>query len=874
MVPSSIGPYRIIEGLGSGANGEVYLAEDTRLGRKVAVKTLSALDSKELTEAKRWVLREARAAARLNHPNIASVYDVLESPEGAHIVMEYVCGETLAQRLRDGPLPPAQVLEIAVQLADALAEAHSLGVVHRDLKPGNVIITPKGSVKVLDFGLAQVRAVEPGSTPVRSSRDFTLDGRQIGTPPYMPPEHLMGDPVDVRGDIYSLGVMLFELLTGHRPFQGPDAMALTMAILTQPTPRAGSGNAAVPPALDAIVFRAMSRLPQDRYASAAEMADDLRRATAGPAPSPVVSGRDAVLHAPTVSRDGRRPLPVGRRRRVFSIAGLIVLVGLGVYSAVARGRPPASSASATGPPVVAVLPLATVAGDTQGESLATGIADSLISSLTRVRGLTVISRQATLTYRDRKQDPAAIARELGVTVMVDGALQRSGDRVRVTLSILRPGSKIVSWSNSYDGSLTDLLKLQTEVGEAVVDAFSLALTSEDHQLLQQPPTRNIDALADYSQARTFLDRPDVKDNLDHSIALFLDAVAKDPRFVAAHAGLGAAYWRRYLATHDIVWSDKARDAISEALRLDPSNAAARSSFAVILSDTGRKTEAIEELRKAIAAQPSADEAHQMLGRLLFEAGDQEEGLAELRKAISLRPQYWSHHHNLGMALYKAGRFQEALLPFRRATELQPDQAWSYQMLGTTYHALGQPEQAVSNYLRAIQLGHSKAYSNLGTLYFEQSRFGEAAHAFEEALKIDPRSPVAHRNLGDVYAHLGQQVKARKYYEMAAQLTSDQLKINPRDARTLAMLAVYEAKIGNRRAAGQHISEALAVSPTSGEVLYRKAIVVALAGDGDAAVAALEAALERGYSASFASKDEDLALIRSRPEYRRIMAAAR
>ena len=201
----SIGPYRIIEALGSGANGEVYLAEDVRLGRKVAVKTLSALDSKQLADAQRWVLREARAAARLNHPHIASVYDVIESPQGAHIVMEYVRGETLAARLRTGPLPAGEVLAIAIQLTDALAEAHGMGVVHRDLKPANVVLTPKGDVKILDFGLAQVRPVEPGSTPVRSSRDFTLDGRQVGTPPYMPPEHLMGDPVDARGDLYSLG---------------------------------------------------------------------------------------------------------------------------------------------------------------------------------------------------------------------------------------------------------------------------------------------------------------------------------------------------------------------------------------------------------------------------------------------------------------------------------------------------------------------------------------------------------------------------------------------------------------------------------------------------------------------------------------------
>ena len=864
MVPSSIGPYRIIEGLGSGANGEVYLAEDVRLGRKVAVKTLSALDSQDLADVRRWVLREARAAARLNHPNIASVYDVIESPGGAHIVMEYVRGDTLAVRLRQGgPLPPAQVVEIGIQLADALAEAHAMGVVHRDLKPSNAVITAKGSVKILDFGLARVRVPEsPSGPPGSSSPDFTLEGRQVGTPPYMPPEHLLGDPFDARGDIYSLGVTLFELVTGRRPFSGANAMALTMAIVHEPTPHACDFGPAVPDALDAVIFRAMARLPENRYASASGMRKELERIPP--------TGSTAFSDAPTRSGRRRAALPRSGGATSVALAGLALaalVVGLGTYGS-RRGSPPTGDLAS---PVVAVLPLSGAAGDAQAESLATGTADSLISSLSKVTGLAVVSRQATLPYRERKKDTDTIARELGATMVVDGAVQRAGDKVRLTLTVLRPGSKVVQWTNTYDGNLGEVFALQTEVAEAVTDTLRLRLSPEDRRAVEKPPTRNVEAFADYAQGRTFLERPDVKGNLDRSIELLRSAVARDPRFVRAHATLGEAYWRRFKDSGDATAALSARDSAAEAMRLDANDASVRYTLAKIYHDTGRVDAAIEELRNAIRLQPGNDEAHSLLGQYLAQRGDVDAGIAEIEKAIASRPSYWAHHFALGSALYASGRFDAAVATFHRVTELQPDNAWGFQMLGTSYHAAGDTTLATVNYKRAIDLGNAKAHANLGLLYYDEGRFAEAARSYEVATQLEPRSALKHQMLGDCYQHLDQAARAQAQYQLALTLNEEQLRTNPRDAANLSMAAVAEAKLGRLVEAARHISDAVALAPNAGDVLYRQAVIYALANRKDEALVALERALKHGYSRSHASRDRDLDPLRKQTAFLDLVA---
>jgi serine/threonine-protein kinase len=590
------------------------------------------------------------------------------------------------------------------------------------------------------------------------------------------------------------------------------------------------------------------------------MGEDLRRAAAGH--ELAARPHDAVTDAPTASR--RRALPgrLTRPWRAVPLAGLGLLVTVAVYGALSRGRLNIAGPSVTGAPVIAVLPLVGVNGDAKDESLATGIADTLISSLSRAPGLTVVTRQATLPYRDRGKDAATIARELGATVVIDGSLQRTGEKLRVTLSLLSVDSNKVAWSNSYDGNVSEVLSLQSQAAADLTDVLQVKLSPDQQRSIRRVATPNADAFADYAQAQTFLERPDLTTNLTESIRLFESATTRDPRFVQAWAGRGQAYWRRYLETKDMVWASKARESATEALRLDPNDASVRYSLAVMLRGTGRDESALEELRRAIRLQPDSDRAHSLLGQILLEQGKRDEAFAELKKAIALRPNYWGLHQALGVAYYRTGRYAEAAAAFRRVTELQPDSAWGFQMLGTSYHALGQTQEALVNYQRAIAIApDSMAYSNLGTVYYEQGHLDEAAKAYEQAIKHDPTSPATRRNLGDIYMRLGNVSGARSAYRKAVQLSEERLRTNPADAMMLATLALCEAKLGAFVAAMDHARQASALTPTSGEVLYREAVVFALAGRTDLSVAALNRAFAQGYSRSLAGKDEDLRQLR-------------
>ena len=860
MPASSVGPYRVLEHLGSGANGAVFLAEDTRLHRRVALKTLVASAGGDIAGRRSRLLREARAAARLNHPHIAAVYDVIDGADEIHIVMEHVHGTTLAARVRSGPLPPMQVLGLGVQLAHALAHAHAMGVIHRDLKPANIMLTPAGEAKILDFGLARLHEVDAGSVPLSAPASTGMDGRVAGTPPYMPPEVLRGEPADARGDLYSLGVTLFELLTGRRPFEARNGLALTAAILTSPTPRSRTAGEEIPPSLDAIVYRAMSRDPNARHVSASDLAVDLERASA------------AITDPAT--RSAERGLVTRAMKAPRRAVGTALLAVAALVAALFAMRLPSATAPASPQQeVIAVLPLHAAADDPQEQSVAAGIGDSLTIALARVPGVTVASRDATVGHPGRDRESRdVIARRLGATRLVDGTVQRSGQRLRVNLTVSRAGSNAVAWAGTFDGSLDDVFALQNRTAAGLLEGLGPAVP-EGFVATVATPTHDTEALADYMQARAFLERADVKGNLERSIALFESAIRRDPSFARAHAGLGEASWRKYAESDEKAWSIRAREATLEALRLDPQDAGVRYALAVIYQATGRVPEAMEEARRAIALQPRNDEAHKLLGAMLAADGQLDAGLAEIRVAIGLRPQYWRHHLALGNVLYDAGRYADAVIAFRRVTELQPDSGWGFQMLGTSYHALGDRPHALENYKRATALGDARAYTNLGTLLYEDERFAEAARAFEEALRLEPGSPFNHRNLGDVYTRMGEKDKARGYYKRAAELTREQLLTNPRDFVNVARLAVYEAKLGHHEEAARLSARAASGSPGNPEITYRQAVVLCLAGRPEDAIATLEEAARQGYSVSFIAGDDDFAALRKRAQFVRLVNKA-
>jgi serine/threonine protein kinase/tetratricopeptide (TPR) repeat protein len=843
---AQVGPYRIVERLGAGGMGEVFLAEDTRLGRRVALKTVAASGAAP-ADGRRHLLREARAAARLNHPNIAAIYDVIDSGEDAHIVMEYVAGETLASRVARGPLGLATVVEMGRQLADALAEAHAAGIVHRDLKPANIALTQSGNIKVLDFGLAQSQLFDLTlATGPLSLEDVAKPRAIMGTPQYISPEHLMGRPVDERSDIYSLGVTLYELLTGARPFGGADLVSLASAVLHAPTPSARTLRPDVPPRLDAAITRAMARDPAARWASALELRDELQRV------------------ASELTSEATRELSPARptRWRLVAAAAIFAAVASGLAFRAGSWRapgPPAAIPSTS--TVVAVMPFTDGPGVT--EPLGAGVSDLLTATLARVSGLSVVARSALRETGAGGTVPAA--QRLGANLVVEGRIEASGTRLRLIAQLVEAGSGRVAWAGSWEASREELFEVQRKVASELASA--LAPAQPGPPVAAAPPTSNHAAFAAFARGWTLLDRPDVAGNPERAVEAFAAAVSLDPRFARAHAALGEACWRLYETTRHERWSQRARESLTEALRLDPQDAAVRVALGSLYASTGRRAEALEEADRALALQPSSDAAHALRGELLFDAGRAEEGLSELRTAQGLRPGHGGHRLKLGTLLFEAGRYDEALAELRDFTARQPDSAWGFQMLGTVHHFKGDLPAAIDAYRKAIAVGaDARAWANLGTAYYELGRLEEAADAYRRAAEGEPTSFIARQNLGDVLRRLGRAGESEAAYEHAVSLASEALAIDPRDARTAALRAGIEAKLGRRALAARHLAEALAMAPPSGEVLHVAAQVHALAGERAEALDAVQRALATGYSVPQLRADEFLAAIHDDPRF--------
>jgi tetratricopeptide (TPR) repeat protein len=617
----------------------------------------------------------------------------------------------------------------------------------------------------------------------------------------------------------------------------------------------------LPAELDAVVFRAMARDPANRYEAARDMETDLRRLSSH------------VMEASTASQFGLGRFALTRRPVMATTAALAVLLALGALGVSSRGRLHSFGGGGPAPPgphVVAVLPLLDPSKDPQNEALTAGVADSLITALSKLDGVTVVSRAAMLKHRDRKLDPDAIAHEVGASLLVDGSLQRSGDALRLTLSLLQPGSNVVQWQESYDGDFKDVLHLQRDVATAVAQTLRVKLTPEARARLQQNPTENVEALADYSQARALSERVDVPGNTDRSIVLFKSAISKDPRFARAYGGLGESYWWRYQQTGDGRLLELARTAIMDGLRLDPQDTTVRFHLATLYSGSGRRAEAIEELNEVIRSAPNNDSAHRLLGELLIESGQPALGLPHLARAIELRPAYWVNHHTLGLAHFRAGRYADAVKSFTRMVQLQPDSAWGYQTLGTAYQAMDDTKSAIANYSKAIEYGSAKAYTNLGLIHYEDGNLTEAQRCFEEALKREPNC-AKHQALGDVHLRAGRQNDAIAEYRTARDLCLKEMATTPRDAVVKSRLALLEAKLGRPGAGLPHLRAALDAASGDPEIRYTEAVFLHLAGDERGALTALQKALASGFSRRRALQDPFLESLRKDPRFLTMVA---
>jgi TolB-like protein len=598
----TLGQYKILERIGAGGMGEVYRARDTRLGRTVAIKVLSASVAGDPDRRERF-MREARAAAALSHPNIAALYEVGEDQGELFLAFEFVPGETLRAVIGGRPLNPRRAIDFAIQIADALADAHAEGIIHRDIKPDNIIVTPKEKAKILDFGLAtwtaggaeRAQVAEPATVMV------TRAGATLGTVAYMSPEQALGERVDYRTDIFSLGIVLFEMLTGKLPFNGATPTALSLQIVQAPAPAPSSINSGVPHEFDAIVSKALAKSLDHRYQSAATLAAELRSLVA------ILDVRADVAEAKPV-----RALPAARSgswSRAFLVLLLIAGVAAGAwYERAFLAKQWRRTLGPAPAPVIAVVPFDT---DPDQTFFADGLAEDLITRLGQTPGLKVIGRSATRAYRGRA--PKDVARELGAAVILTGSVRPSGDMVKVSLELIDPSDGTDVWTNQITRDVKDIFAVQADVADQVAQALRVKLqptASSARAASRLVDPRAYDA---YLRGRSAAaDRRSAD-----AITFFQKAIDIDAGLAEAHAGLAEALFRqaRFLQNVPAV-APRAQAEIEGAFRVDPDLPQAHHAAALLESRLSGVRIGLEHLRAAVGADPSYADAYHTIGDLV------------------------------------------------------------------------------------------------------------------------------------------------------------------------------------------------------------------------------------------------------------------
>jgi eukaryotic-like serine/threonine-protein kinase len=682
-----LGPYVIAELLGAGGMGEVWRAHDTRLGRDVAVKVLPAALEGDPDRLKR-LEREARATAQLHHPAIVSVFDVGEQDGRPYVVMELLEGETLRSLLRHGPPPRTQALALARDVLDGLGAAHARGTLHRDLKPENVFVTVSGRAKILDFGLAKLRASLAGppdadAVTLSAPESLTEDGTVFGTAGYLSPEQVRGLPLDSRSDLFAFGCVLHELLTGRRAFEGPTA-ADRLGALLRDEPEALRVPGLLDERLRSVLARCLAKDPRDRFGSAAEVA----RALAD----------DAVSATPAAAPPGeRRSSPSRSRRRAVLLAGTIVLVAAsGAVVTVLRARP-------AGIDSVAVLPLASDAGDGDLAFLADGLSEGLINRLSRVPGLRVVARTTAFRYRGRENDAVVAGRELGVRAVLSGRVARRADTIAVQADLVDVASGAQIWGDRFTRAAATVASTSEELAGLVADRLRPRLAEADRERVARPSTRNADAYRLYVAGRFYWDKRDPA-NMQRALESFRQAIDADPTFALAWSGLADVFVFPYSGERRAETIPRAREAATRALQLDPDLAEAHATLGFVRMNWDFDwSGALAQLDRAIALSPSYPVAHQFRGGGLLFRGRTDEGLESARRALSLDRLSLAQNWYVGFLLYLARRPAEALEQCRAALRLVPNAHLGHSCVGNALLALGRPAEALPEFLEARKL---------------------------------------------------------------------------------------------------------------------------------------------------------------------------
>jgi serine/threonine protein kinase/tetratricopeptide (TPR) repeat protein len=855
-VPSAlVSHYRLMEPLGSGGMGVVYRAEDTTLGRTVALKFLPPQIVHDPKQVQRF-REEARTASVLNHPNICTIYEVAEEQGELFIAMEFVEGRPLSESIRDSGMPTSSVVRYGRQIAAALEHAHARGVIHRDLKPLNIVITPDGDAKILDFGLA--KRTDPNEVTRKTLQAVTATTIGLaGTMPYMSPEQLEGTEATARSDIWALGVVLYEMAAGARPFKGDNLYRLCTGIIQEPFPPLAE---TVPPGLAAVIGRCLEKEPARRYQRAGEVRAALEALEPSSATG-IVSAR----------ADNTRLKPI---YWALGIAALAVLVSGAIWlGRKSSSKPDEGVTGASERMQVAVI--SPESGSPAGEgAFDSGLVETLTSSLTELSGkhpLAVIPASEMRAHHVQTLDAAR--QEFGVNYGLILNIQRAPGQVRVNYSLVDAHSHQQLRGGTVTAGASDPFGLQDQVSARVAEILKLELQPQEKKSLQAHGTTEPAAYDFYLQGVGYLRDYDKPENVENAIAVFRRALEKDKEFAGAHAGLGEAYWQKFDHTHEKGLASEAAKSCEIAVEKDANLAQAHTCLGRVYQGTGKYEMAVAEYQKASAIAPTLDAAQAGLARAYESLNRLPEAEQSYKAVIALRPDYWAGYNRLGTFYLRNGKLEEAAQMYTEVTSLVPDSFAGFANLGITRIQLGRYNEAIEPLQRSLAIRKTgEATSNLATAYFQAKRYADAAHMAEEATTLDAQNYEIWGNLGDAYYWApGMRERAAGAYRQALDLGEEQRKINPRDAHMLSYLAEYHAMRGEKHKARLRIKEAETLAPRDPEVLYYAAIVYVQAGDQKTAVDKLEKAVAAGYPAGVVGDTPNFAVLEKDPRFRALIS---
>ncbi len=870
----TIGRFAIRARLGAGGMGEVYRADDTALKRPVALKRIAPRLQSDESYRKRF-LREAQCASGLTNQNIAGVYDVLEADGEIFVVMEFVEGETLHQRL-SRPLSTEQFLGIAVQCVAALVAAHEQGIVHRDIKPENIMLTPDSQVKILDFGVA--KQVLHASDAVTVEALTGGSSSFSGTPAYMAPEVLLEKEADRRTDIFSLGVVFYEALTGRHPFLAGSFMATCDRILHEVPAPVTRLNPKVPSALGHVVAKMLAKEPAERYATAADLLVDLR-AVQRAVTYPTRAGAEPSAAAPGTLPAPRGKFPLTRPALLAVTIGILLITGTALLLPKLRDRGFRWSAlpAFPGPKNLAVLPFQAIGGAPENQAYSDGITETLAAKLTQLTATHALQVVPAREVRTKRVVSAEEARkELGVSFVLEGTLHRSGNTVRVNYALVDTGTLRQVRADTITAEASDPFAVEDRVAAGMVHMLELELKPQERQALQSHGTTVAGAYDFYLQGRGYLQNYDRPENIDNAISVLERALRLDVRYALAYAGLGEAYWKKYEARKDSQWVEPARQSCERALTLDPQLAVAHVCLGTLEDGTGHPEKAAGEFRKALETEPTSDDAYRGLGRAYEHLGQLAEAERTYRQAIQFRPQYWAGYLWLGAFYFRQARYPEAAEMFDQVVALAPDSFLGYSNLGAIYVRQGRYTSAIAVLERSVAVRPTaRAYSNLATAYFFLRRYEDAARTYEDALKLDERNFVVWGNLGDAeYLLPAKQADATRAYQKAIALAKETLRVNPRDVLALKSLAYYCAMVGEQKQALDFLRRALQVAPDNSDVRFAGALVYNRFGETDRALGWLERAVAAGYPSIMVRDTPDFDGLRNHPRFQSLLREKR